>query len=254
MATAIIKDAVAKYQRVLFIAHRDELITQAADKLRRFGDLVPGIIKAGRDKDQRPQALVQVASVQTLHARAFRSKSMELPPAEILVIDEAHHSRARTYQQIIDAYPNAIVLGLTATPCRGDGRGLGNIFETLIECPQIGELIKLERLVRPKIYAPAPPDLRGVHIRHGDYVINELSQRVNTDVLVGDIVLEWLKRSELSGPGCPLCANNRHSQMQEIEGSTWQPLIASITRRRSCGPRSAQTLPESDSQSSRAAI
>jgi superfamily II DNA or RNA helicase len=103
MATAVIKDAVAKYQRVLFIAHRDELITQAADKLRRFGDLAPGIIKAGRDKDQRPQPLVQVASVQTLHARAFRSKSMELPPAEILVIDEAHHSRARTYQQIIDA-------------------------------------------------------------------------------------------------------------------------------------------------------
>ena len=196
MATAIIKDRVAKYQRVLFIAHRDELITQAADKLRRFGDLAPGIIKAGRDKDQRPQALVQVASVQTLHARAFRSKSMELPPAEILIIDEAHHSRARTYQQIIDAYPNAVVLGLTATPCRGDGRGLGNIFEILIECPQIGELIKLDRLVRPKIFAPAPPDLQGVHIRQGDYVIKELSRRVNTDELVGDVILEWLKRSE----------------------------------------------------------
>jgi len=196
MATAIIKDRVAKYQRVLFIAHRDELITQAADKLRRFGDLAPGVIKAGRDKDQRPQALVQVASVQTLHARAFRSKSMELPPAEILIIDEAHHSRARTYQQIIDAYPNAVVLGLTATPCRGDGRGLGNIFEILIECPQIGELIKLDRLVRPKIFAPAPPDLQGVHIRQGDYVIKELSRRVNTDELVGDVILEWLKRSE----------------------------------------------------------
>jgi superfamily II DNA or RNA helicase len=196
MATAIVKDAVAQYKRVLFVAHRDELITQAVDKLRRFGDLVPGIIKAGRDKDQRPQALVQVASVQTLHARAFRSKTMELPLAEIVVIDEAHHARARTYQQIVDAYPNAIVLGLTATPCRGDGRGLGNIFETLIECPQIAELIKLDRLVRPKIYAPAPPDLHGVHIRQGDYVVTELSRRVNTDQLVGDIVLEWLKRSD----------------------------------------------------------
>ena len=196
MATAIIKDAVAQYKRVLFVAHRDELITQAADKLRRFGDISPGMIKAGRDKDLRPQALVQIASVQTLHARAFRSKTMELPPAEIVVIDEAHHARAKTYQQIVEAYPNAVVLGLTATPCRGDGRGLGNIFDVLIECPQIGELIKLERWVRPKIFAPPPPDLRGVHIRQGDYVVNELSRRVNTDQLVGDIVLEWLKRSE----------------------------------------------------------
>ena len=68
MAVAIIQTAIARYQRVLFVAHRDELITQAKDKLRRFGDIVAGVIKAGRDKDQRPQALVQIASVQTLHA------------------------------------------------------------------------------------------------------------------------------------------------------------------------------------------
>jgi superfamily II DNA or RNA helicase len=197
MATAIIKDAVARSQRVLFIAHRDELITQAADKLRRFGDLAPGIIKAGRDNDQRPQSLVQVASVQTLHARAFRSKSMELPPAEIIVIDEAHHSRARTYQQIIDAYPNAIALGLTATPCRGDGRGLGNIFDAMIECPQVSELITLGHLVKPKIFAPPPPNLRGVKVAStGDYVIRQLSDRMDTDQLVGDVVEHWLKHSQ----------------------------------------------------------
>jgi len=115
---------------------------------------------------------------------------MELPPAELIFVDEGHHAPARTYQQIVDAYPDAILVGLTATPTRADGRGLGNIFETLIECPQIAELIKLGRLVKPKIYAPAPPDLRGVHIRQGDYVVNELSERINTDQLVGDIVLE----------------------------------------------------------------
>jgi superfamily II DNA or RNA helicase len=113
-----------------------------------------------------------------------------------VVIDEAHHARARTYQQIVDAYPDAIVLGLTATPVRYDGRGLGNIFERLIECPQIGELIQMDRLVKPRIYAPVRPDLRGVKIRAGDYVIPELSRRVNTDQMVGDVVLEWLRRSE----------------------------------------------------------
>jgi superfamily II DNA or RNA helicase len=196
MATAIIADRVGRFQRVLFVAHRDELITQAADKLRRFGELDVGIIKAGRESDLRPMASVQVASVQTLHARVFRTKQTELPPAEIVVIDEAHHARARTYQQIVDSYPDAIILGLTATPVRGDGRGLGNIFERLIECPQIGELIQMDRLVRPRIYAPVRPDLHGVKIRAGDYVIPELSRRVNTDQMVGDVVLEWLRRSE----------------------------------------------------------
>ena len=66
---------------------------------------------------------------------------MELPPADLLVIDECHHARAMTYQKILEAYPNAIVVGLTATPCRGDGRGLGNVFEAMLETPQIGELI-----------------------------------------------------------------------------------------------------------------
>jgi len=110
MATAIIKDCVAKYQRVLFIAHRDELITQAADKLRRFGDLAPGIIKAGRDKDQRPQALVQVASVQTLHARAFRSNQWS-----------CHRQKSSSLTKLITAALAHISKSSTLTR-RGGGR------------------------------------------------------------------------------------------------------------------------------------
>ena len=53
---------------------------------------------------------------------------MDLPPADLLVVDEAHHTPAETYRKIIDAYPDAVLLGLTATPVRGDGRGLGGIF------------------------------------------------------------------------------------------------------------------------------
>ena len=192
----IIRRARAAFKRSGVIAHRDELLTQARDKLKAF-DIDAGIIKAGRDKDLRPQALVQVCGIQTLHARAVRAKTMELPPAEIIIIDEAHHVRARTYQNIVAAYPNAIIIGLTATPCRGDGRGLGNVFEAMIECPQIGELITLGHLVKLKIFAPPAPNLRGVEVAStGDYVINQLSDRMNTDPLVGDIIEHWLKHSQ----------------------------------------------------------
>jgi DNA repair protein RadD len=196
MAGAIVADAVKSSQRVLFLAHRDELLTQARRSLARW-EIVAGIIKAGRDNDQRPQALVQIASIQTLHARAVRRQTMELPPAEIVIVDECHHARAETYQQIIGAYPEAIIIGLTATPCRTDGRGLGNIFECMIEAPQTAELIKLERLVPPRIFTVADPDLKGVQTaKTGDYVISQLSYRINTDVLVGDVVSHWLKHAQ----------------------------------------------------------
>src|SRR5262249_13296322 len=102
----------------------------------------------------RPMAAVQVAGIQTLHARAMRSNKMPMPAATLVIVDEAHHCRARTYQQVIDAYPDALIIGLTATPVRGDGRGLGNIFTTMIEAPQVAELIKLGHLVPTKVFAP----------------------------------------------------------------------------------------------------
>jgi superfamily II DNA or RNA helicase len=113
-------------RRVLVVAHRREIVNQTADKLTARG--VPhGIIQAGDEAKLRPMAAVQIASIQTLHARAIRSSSMLMPLADLLIIDEAHHACAMTYKKVIEAYPNAIILGLTATPCRGDGRGLGGI-------------------------------------------------------------------------------------------------------------------------------
>jgi superfamily II DNA or RNA helicase len=195
IAAEIIKRAKSK--RVLFLAHRDELLAQPRDKLKSFFDIIAGIIKSGRDKDARPQALVQVAGVQTLYWRGIRTDRMELPAADIVFVDEAHHVRARTYQLILEQYPDAIIVGLTATPCRGDGRGLGNVFEAMIECPQIPELIKLEKLVPVKIFAPPAPNLRGVEVAStGDYVIDQLSDRMNTDALVGDFIEHWLRHAQ----------------------------------------------------------
>ena len=116
IASDIITVAHSCRKNTMFIAHRNELLSQAKDKLQSFG-VNAGIIKAGRDKVARPMAAVHLAGIQTLHARAVRAESMELPPADIVFIDEGHHVPAMTYQAILAAYPNAIVIGLTETPC-----------------------------------------------------------------------------------------------------------------------------------------
>ena len=193
IAAAAIRDAVARGERVLFLAHRRELIGQAQNKLFAAG-VDAGIILAG--VAPRSGEAVQIASVQTLWARAIRTTRIEMPPAELVVVDEAHHVRARTYGRILEAYPQALVLGLTATPCRGDGRGLGNAFDVLVECPPVAELIALGHLVPTRVFAPTRPDLTGVRVERGDYVESQLATVMDTGQLVGDIVEHWLRLAE----------------------------------------------------------
>jgi DNA repair protein RadD len=165
IAGAIIREEVARGRRVLFLARRRELILQTSSKLYDFG-VDHGVLLPGYPV--RMHEPVQVASIATIHARAIRSNKLGLPEADVVVIDEAHHARAKTYAKLLQAYPNAIVLGLTATPCRGDGRGLGNVFQVIVECPSVADLIDLKYLVPTKVYAPSVPDLKGVRIDRGD--------------------------------------------------------------------------------------
>jgi DNA repair protein RadD len=190
---AIVKRAVANGQHVLVLAHRREIIAQTSLKLSAHG-VEHGIIRAGLVMDLEQK--VQVCSIQTLWARAMRTNKIPLPPADLLIIDEAHHVPARTYRKIIEAYPNAILLGATATPCRGDGRGLGNFFDCIVETPQVAELIAQKYLVKTRVYAPRDIDLKGVRVQAGDYVETELAQRMDRDDLVGDIVSHWHKFGE----------------------------------------------------------
>ena len=182
-----------RHKSVLVLAHRREIITQTAAKLLKTG-ISHGIIQAGTRP--RPLERVQVASIQTLNMRAMHYGSMDLPPADLVWVDECHHAPAMTYRKIIEAYPGAIVLGTSATPTRGDGRGLGGIFEIIIETPQVAELIKQGYLVGTRVYAPVDPDLRGVETRQGDYVESQLAERMDRPQLVGDIVEHWHKFGE----------------------------------------------------------
>jgi DNA repair protein RadD len=193
VAGRLIRNTVDRGQRVLIFAHRREIISQTSLKLLAE-DIEHGIIQSGF-----PPHLhfpVQVATIQTLAART-RSRRLELPAADLVIVDEAHHSTARTYRAVIAAYPDAILIGLTATPCRGDGRGLGGIFDVIIECPQVAELTARGHLVPAVIYAPAERlNLRGVQVRQGDYVEAQLAARVDRDDLVGDIVTQWHRHAE----------------------------------------------------------
>jgi DNA repair protein RadD len=226
IARAIVEQARSKASGSLFLAHRREILSQTSNKLR---GIPHGVIRPG---DQpRPLESVQVASVQTLHRRAIKGGTMELPEAGLVIVDECHHVVAQSYRSIIERYPDSILLGLTATPCRGDGRGLGSIFQTMIKCPQVGELVALDFLVPTRVYAPVDPDLHGVHVRRGDYVESELADRMDRPKLVGDIITNWVKYGERRKTVC-FATSVRHSihirdefvtcgvRAEHIDGST----------------------------------
>ncbi len=190
MASSYVKTATENGKKVLFLAHRRELIMQCSDKLNRFG-IPHGIIMA----KEMPKKWhdVQVASIDTLRARAMNSKKIPLPEADILIIDECHRSLSKTYRNLIDLYPKALIIGLTATPCRGDGRGLGHIYEDMVQAPSVKVLTADGYLIGAKYFAPTKPDLEGVKTQMGDYVASQLAARMDQVALVGDVVTHWLR-------------------------------------------------------------
>lgn len=195
MASAIIRKEYEQFRNVLFLSHRIEITKQTHSKLALF-DVPHGVIQADLPELARPMERVQVASIQTLTARAIRSNRIELPPADLIVIDECHHCVAWSYRELVRRYPNAIILGLTATPCRGDNRGLGTDFGKMILAPQVPELIDLGVLVPTKVFAPIEPDLKGVRTVAGDYNQKQLAERMDKTGLVADIVTTWHKFGE----------------------------------------------------------
>lgn len=192
VAAKVAENAVARGERVLILTHRREILGQTSHKLSH-SKLDHGLIQAGLNVDL--DYPIQVASIQTFWSRCMLRNKIPLPRADVVIIDEAHHTRASTWARILAAYQNARRLGLSATPVRGDGKGLGNYFDALIEGPSVAELTP-KWLVPTIYYAPVDPDLKGVKVQAGDYQINALSRRMNRDDLVGDIVSTWFKFGE----------------------------------------------------------
>jgi superfamily II DNA or RNA helicase len=190
--TYIAQNAAERGKRVLILVHRVELLRQTSKALRGFG-VRHGLINPQYTPEYT--APVQVASVQTIINRIGK---MPFTP-DLIIIDEAHHATASTWRKVINAYPKARLLGVTATPVRSDGTGLGidagGMFDTLIEGPSTRALMDMGYLVEPTIYAPKDRlDLSGVRTKMGDYDKKQLGELMDKPRITGDAVAHYKRR------------------------------------------------------------
>ena len=183
--------AARRGKNILILVHRQELLLQCSRALMTLS-VDHGLIAPGHS---RTADHVQVASVQTLIRRLDK-----IIRPDLIIIDEGHHSRAGSWAKILEHFPGPTtkILGVTATPCRLDGRGLGvhagGHYDTLVQGPQPAELIAQGYLSQPVIFAP-PSDLNmaGVHTVAGDFNRKELSGRIEKSRIVGSCVEHYLK-------------------------------------------------------------
>jgi DNA repair protein RadD len=202
----IVAGARARNNRVVILGHRDEIVRQVSDALAALG-IGHGVIAAGYP--ETPELTVQVASVATLVRRLDRLHST----IKLLVVDEAHHAVAGMWQEILAALPDARVLGVTATPERLDGKGLSDVFGSLIIGPAIHELIEAGHLARFTTYAPAnDPDLRGVHTRMGDFASNELAAAMSKEIIIGGAVDDYTRLCA-GAAAIVFCVDIAHSRL-----------------------------------------
>lgn len=169
----IIVPTVARGRSVIFVAHLEEILDDAAGRIRSEG-LRVGVIKSGRTAD--PHAPVQVCSTPTLARMLERGDA--LPSADRVILDEAHRAASSTNRAILDHYKStgALVLGLTATPARGDGQPL-NEFERLVCGPSVKELIAWGNLVPARVWAPGRVLDKGVARDPVELVTSECMDR-----------------------------------------------------------------------------
>lgn len=181
-------EAARRGKRVVIVVHRHELLQQASRGLDEVG-AQHGLIAAGHTMTHDR---IQVASVQTLVRRIER-----IAEPDLLIFDECHHAAAGTWRKIIDAWPNAKMIGLTATPCRLDGQGLDDIFEDLVVGPSIRELIDGGHLADYRVYAPpigaGGIDTSGIKTRAGDFAKDQLAEAVDKPTITGDAVQHYLR-------------------------------------------------------------
>lgn len=187
IAAEIMGSAARKGRKSVFIVHRRELVIQTSRTFEKVG-IEHGIIAAGFSPS--PHAPVQIASIQTLARR-------QLPwDPDMMVFDEAHHIASETWDQLFNRYNQAHRLGVTATPMRMDGRGLGDWFDTMIEGPSVRWLIENGFLSRYRIFAPSTPDMTGARSRAGDWTTSDVADRMDRPAITGDAIIHYRKLAD----------------------------------------------------------
>jgi superfamily II DNA or RNA helicase len=194
IATALIGRALERGQRALFLAPRRELVTQASRQLAAAG-IGHGVLLAGADAEGGLYSAVQVASVDTLLSRLVRRGRLTLADPHLVITDEAHLSITELRAELLNRWPSALRVGLTATPTRKDGRALGVLYDRLLEPVTVADLVRDGYLVPARYFSISEPDLARVRTVAGDYHQGQLEAAVNQPQLVGDVVAHWLKHA-----------------------------------------------------------
>lgn len=189
----ITEDCVRKGQRVLILAHRGELLDQAADKLYKSTGLKSSVEKAENSCLDSWYRVV-VGSVQTL-MREKRLAQFSKDYFDTIIIDEAHHCISDSYQKILNHFDNANVLGVTATPDRGDMKNLGSVFESLAYEYTLPRAIKEGYLSPIKaITIPLKLDLTGVSTQAGDFKASDIDTALDPYLYqIADEMLNYCK-------------------------------------------------------------
>ena len=202
----VVSSAVEKGRKVGVVCHRRELINQASAKLTWCG--VPhGIQAAGLDRDH--DAPVQVCSIQSIINRLDA-----LPQFDLLVLDECHHAVAATWAAFLLSQPKAKILGVSATPVRLDGKGLGShcggFFDVIVCGPTVDELTTLGYLAPVQVYDGSKIDTSGLRKVAGDYAMGaEMTTRAL--VVTGDAVAEYRAKA-LGKPAVAFCVTIEHAE------------------------------------------
>lgn len=170
----IAASAAAKGNRVLFLVHRKELCEQIESTFKACG------------VDMR---FCRIAMVQTVSRRLGRHSWTP----KLIITDECHHSLSNSYKKIYEYYPDAVRLGFTATPCRLDRSGLGEIYESMVEGVSTKWLID-NRFLSPYIYYSAKiVDTDGLRTSHGEFVASDVNELMNKRIIFGQVLESWQK-------------------------------------------------------------
>ena len=198
----IAQQTSARNKNVLILVHRQELLRQTIEKL----PVSCGIISPYFTPDYT-QA-IQVASVQTLVRRLDRP--MHAP--DLIIIDEAHHASAGSWRKILAAFPNARLLGVTATPCRADGNGLNDFFDVLVEGSSTAELIDAGYLAKPRVFMGKKHiDLSKIATKAGDYDATQAAEMLDNNVIIGDMVAHYQQHCAHE-PAVVFAVNLKHAE------------------------------------------
>ena len=184
-ASVIIRQSIAKGKRVWFMAHLREIIKATAGKLEAE-NIQYGYVDAGQPSN--PELPVQIASVMTVAARC---DNFDYIKPDLLIIDECHLAIADSYKRVIESLGNPRLLGLTGSPERLDGRGLGELFDIIIPTVSTMDLIDQGYAPTARYFQGKKLDLSGIQKRAGDFAAEEAEAFMSKPELIGDVVTAW---------------------------------------------------------------